>query len=161
MQVHTTRFGNIEADEASIITFTQPIPGFQEFRRFILLPGPEEGGLKWLQSTESAELAFILMDPTVVVPEYTVDVRSHDLAELSAKTLDDLDMYTFVVVPEDRTQIRTNLRAPVLLNPTKRLAKQIILDKSDYPIQYFLAKTSQTTEANEEISHARTDPPGR
>ncbi len=63
MQLDTARFGKVEVDDQSIITFTQPIIGFQEFRRFVILDGPDDGGLKWLQSTDAEDLAFILMDP--------------------------------------------------------------------------------------------------
>ena len=41
MRLETTRFGEIEIDEQSTITFTQPIIGFQEYRRFVVIPGPE------------------------------------------------------------------------------------------------------------------------
>ena len=43
MQLRTSRFGDIDVPDGSVITFTQPIIGFQEYRRFVLLPGPAEG----------------------------------------------------------------------------------------------------------------------
>lgn len=139
MQLETTRFGAMEVDEASIITFTQPIIGFQEFRRFVLMDGPPESNLLWLQSTDAGDLAFILMDPRHVVPDYAIKLGAHELTELAAASVDDLNVYTLVVVPQDKTQIRTNLKAPVLINPEQRLAKQTILDKSSYPVQFPLA----------------------
>jgi flagellar assembly factor FliW len=157
MQVDTTRFGSLEVDDEAVITFTQPILGFQEFRRFVLLDGPEDSELRWLQSTESGELAFLLLDPRTVIADYEVELNRHDLAELAVNAVDELDLYTLVVVPQDRTKVRTNLKAPILISQKHRLAKQIILDKSNYPIQYYLSQGQNDDQPSQEVSHARSD----
>ena len=158
MELSTTRFGVIEYNPDAVITMTQPIIGFQEYRRFLLLPGPPDSSLMWLQSVNSGELAFLLMDPKRAVPEYKVNLTSHDLSELAASSIEELRVCTLVVVPQDRTKIRTNLKAPIILNEAHRLGKQVVMDRSDYPIQFYLAQgqpgqgPSQT-----EASHARSD----
>lgn len=157
MQLRTTRFGELEVAETSVITFTQPIIGFQEYRRFVLLPGPADSAVTWLQSTESGELAFLLMNPRDVVPEYRVPLGQHELAELAVNTADELSIFTILVVSDDVAKIRTNLKAPVLINPKQRLGKQTVLERSDYPIQFFLAQAREAAAAREEVSHARTD----
>jgi flagellar assembly factor FliW len=158
MQLETTRFGTIEVDEQSVLTFTQPIIGFQDYRRFILLPGPEDSPLFWLQSTEVGDLAFILMNPTQVVPNYTVKIGAHELAELAASDVSDLEVYTLVVVPKNPAETRTNLKAPVLINPKQRLGKQTILDRSSYPVQFVLAQAQKDgDEPQEEVSNARSN----
>ncbi|HOJ32386.1 MAG TPA: flagellar assembly protein FliW [Candidatus Hydrogenedentes bacterium] len=155
MLLETSRFGALEVDPNTVIIFTQPILGFQEYRRFILLPGPSSF-LKWLQSTDSGDLAFILLDPKSVVPDYQVNLGEQELAELAATRVEDLDIYTLVVVPQDPSRIRTNLKAPILLNMKHRLGKQTILDNSDYPIQYYLSKSAERV-ASKGVPNARTD----
>ncbi|MCF6284572.1 MAG: flagellar assembly protein FliW [Candidatus Hydrogenedentes bacterium] len=157
MQLSTTRFGNVEVADDSVVTFTQPIIGFQEFRRFVLLPGPEDSAVVWLQSTESADLAFLLMNPKDVVPDYRAKLGQHELAELAVTSVDELDIYTILVVSDDVSKVRTNLKAPVLLNPKQRLGKQTVLERSDYPIQFFLAQARKAAASPEEVSNARTD----
>ncbi len=157
MKVETTRFGAIEIDLDAVITFTQPIIGFQTLRRFVLLPGPggsggEDSRVRWLQSTESAEAAFLLMDPRSVCPNYKVDLRPDELMELGVAGMSELDIYTLLVVPQDHTQIRTNLKAPIVINPKQRLAKQAILDRQDYPIQFFLLQESKSAEERMEAA---------
>ena len=154
MQLETTRFGTIDYDYQSVITFTQPIIGFQEFRRYIFVEGPEDSNLVWLQSTDSGELAFILMDPRYVVSDYTFKLGQHELSELAVSVEDELDVFTLVVVPQDPSQVRTNLKAPILINSKQRLAKQTILDKSSYPVQFILSQAAQSNES-EEMDHAR------
>lgn len=157
MQLHTSRFGSIDIDPNAIITFTQPILGFQEYRRFVLLPGPPGSFVKWLQSTDSGDLAFILMDPKLVVPQYNVELGQNELTELAVTRAEELDVFTLVVVPPDRTQVRTNLRAPILISPKHRLGKQTILERGDYPIQFFLMQAERVGQESLEVSHARAD----
>jgi len=157
MQLQTTRFGALDVDPDRVITFTQPILGFQDYRRFVLVSGPEGGTLNWLQSTESGELAFILMNPREVVPDYSVTLTRQDLAELAATAVGELDVYTLVVVPQDPTQIRTNLRAPIVINRKRQLAKQAIQEDSAHPIQFFLAPGKRAEGQAGEVSNARVD----
>lgn len=156
MQIKTTRFGDLEVDPNAVITFTQPIIGFQEFRRFLLMDGPCDY-LRWLQSVDSPELAFILLLPKIALPEYEVTITSGDLVELAVSSAEELEVYTLVVVPKDPAQVRTNLRAPILISPKHRLGKQVILDRSDYPIQYFLAQGGRGQGSPQETTNARTD----
>lgn len=156
MQLTTTRFGQIEIEDAQVITLTQPIIGFAEYRRFVILPGPQEGVVFWLQSTESPDLAFLIVDPRNVMPGYHVSLGPSDLAELAVNSPDEIEIYTLLVVPEDPAKVRTNLRAPILVNRKQRLGRQTILDRTDYPIQYFLAQSSEGKESRE-VSHARAD----
>lgn len=157
MQIRTSRFGILDVDPDAIITFTQPIIGFQEFRRFILLPGPPDSVITWLQSTESEDLAFILMDPRDILSDYKVHLSQHELAELAVQSVDELSIFSLVVVPQDPTKVRTNLKAPVLINKKHRLGKQTVLEKSDYPIQFFLAQARRESATPREVGHARTD----
>ena len=157
MQIETSRFGVLDADPDAIYTLTQPIIGFQEFRRFLLLPGPPDSFVTWLQSTESPGLAFLLMNPRDVVPDYKLSLGAHELSELAVQRVEELDIYTLVVVPGDPAKVRTNLKAPILLNKKHRLGKQTVLEKSDYPIQFFLAQARRQSPAGQEVGHARAD----
>lgn len=157
MRLETSRFGTIEVEADAIVTFTQPIIGFNEYRRFAIVPGPEGSIVTWLQSVDNGELAFLLMNPVGVVPDYVVQVGPSDLAELAAGSMNDLDLYTLLVVPQDQTQVRTNLKAPILINQKQRLGKQVVLERSDYPIQYFLGQARQPSEKSKEATHARSD----
>ena len=157
MRLETSRFGAIEVDAGAIITFTQPIIGFNEYRRFVIVPGPEGSFVTWLQSVDNGQLAFLLMNPQGVIADYRVELRPDDLTELAAKALADLSIYTLLVVPQDQTQIRTNLKAPILINVQQQLGKQIILERSDYPIQYFLGTARRSAEGSQEAAHARSD----
>lgn len=157
MRLTTSRFGEIEVDDSQIVTFTQPIIGFPEHRRFTVLPGPQDGLTFWLQSTEDGELAFILMNPRSTLPGYEIKLGRHEMDELAVKDLSELDIYTLVVVSADPKDVRTNLKAPILINPKSRLAKQTILEKSTYPIRHYLQRREEDTQTAEETIDARSN----
>ena len=157
MELRTSRFGVLEVDPEAIITFTQPIIGFQEYRRYVQLPGPPDSLVTWLQSTDSGDLAFLMMDPRHVVPDYAVALGAHELSELAVSRVEELEVYTLVVVPENPAEVRTNLKAPIVLNPKQRLGKQVVLERSDYPIQFFLAQAKAGAQDRQEVSNACSD----
>ena len=73
MKIQTTRFGEIDIDESKIITFTEPILGFPDSKKFVLLDNAKSL-FKWLQSTENKELAFVMIDPLQIMDNYEVSV---------------------------------------------------------------------------------------
>jgi len=155
MKVKTTRFGTLETDEKKIIHFTQPILGFSQCHRYILIEGPGEGKIWWLQSCDRPELAFIVMDPLQVVPDYEVRLDESEVEDLHLEKAEEACLLTIVVVPEDKSKIRTNLKAPIIYNPKTNLAKQVVLHESDYAVQHFL--TAAAEEARVETSDASSD----
>ena len=67
MVITTRIFGEIEIDDAKIITFESGIIGFPDLKKFTLLYDAEKtGGIKWLQSLEEPAFAMPVMDPLSV-----------------------------------------------------------------------------------------------
>ena len=82
MLVQTTRFGPVEVDESRLLEFPAGLLGFSRARRFALLQPDDRGVFFWLQSVESADVAFVVTDPCLWAPEYTVTVRREQAAEI-------------------------------------------------------------------------------
>ncbi len=156
MEVNTTRFGKLEYTEEEIVTLTSPLLGFQQYRRFLLLPAGQDATLFWLQSVDAGELAFLLMDPRAVATDYQAPIAAGDLRDLGADSPGEVSVFTTVAVPGDG-KVRTNLRAPLLYHPQRKLAKQVVLENTDYPIQYYIATAQSRKEAQDGASHAYTD----
>jgi len=155
MNVETTRFGSIEVSEDRLITFTQPILGFADCTRYTLIEGPGEGTINWLQSVDRPDIAFLVMDPLQVVPDYEVNLSENEVEDLELTDEKEAILLTLVVVPEDKMYVRTNLRAPIIYNPHRNIAKQVVLYDSDYPVQYYLR--AEVREAEKEDTDAGSD----
>ena len=59
-KIMTSRFGEIEAAEESIIQFAAGIPAFEEEREFIIIPYEEGSPYVFMQSVKTPELAFLM-----------------------------------------------------------------------------------------------------
>jgi len=138
MQVETTRFGSVEVDGDRVIAFTQPILGFADCTRYVLIDGPGKGTIYWLQSVERPDVEFLVMDPLQVVPDYEVNLPESEVKDLELADETEAVLLTLVVVPDDKTYVRTNLRAPVIYNPHRNIAKQVVLYDSTFPVKYYL-----------------------
>ena len=139
MKVQTTRFGEIDIREEHIISIPEGILGFPDSRRFVLLEHDSEGTpFKWLQSVEKPSLAFIVIDPNLMVPDYQVELDS-ETAELFGAEIagDQLVTMSIVNVPrENPIAMTVNVRAPIVVHAEKRLGRQVILPNEDYQIRH-------------------------
>jgi len=145
MQIQTSRFGALDVDERKVLTFPEGLPGFEGCRQFALIPHHSAGGDKsspfvWLQSVEDESLAFLAMEPHQAFPDYAPRVpraEMEDLALVDEKSRPRL--YSLLTVPQGDPQgITANLMAPVVVNTTARLAKQVVLNTDQYGLRHRL-----------------------
>ena len=136
MQIDTARFGQITVNDSGIITFLDGILGFGDQRRYVLLETAEYAPLKWLQSVEAGWLAFVLLEPEEFLDEYDVEIDSDSISELDLSSPEKAIVYTIVTASETPKDTTANLQAPIILNPTNQLAKQIVLHNSPYSIRH-------------------------
>ena len=137
MQIQTLRFGIMEIEPERIITFKEGVPGFDD-QQFILLTPIETAPFCWLQSVDSPEIAFVVADPTVFLPDYNPMSSDDVYAGLDIGEKDERLILVVVVIPNDIKKITANLAVPIIINVNKRLAKQEILSSGDYPLRYSL-----------------------
>ena len=126
--VQTSQFGVFEIDEAEMIHFAQGLPGFPDARRFVLLDHVREAPFHWLQSVDDAGLAFMIIDPVLVKPDYTMSLPDHAFSDLRAKDGDEFKVVVILTLPPGKPdKITANLQAPLVFNTANRFAKQMIL----------------------------------
>ncbi|MBA3014473.1 MAG: flagellar assembly protein FliW [Proteobacteria bacterium] len=131
--IQTSRFGSLEIEEDKIITMTTPFLGFAAERYFILLPHGPGSVFWWLQAVDNPDLAFVVIQPAIINPNYHPAIPSPLHTELHAHNEGDLEVLVILTIPKGQPEAMTaNLLGPVILNPTQKLAKQILLDPSLY-----------------------------
>ncbi|MCK5544239.1 MAG: flagellar assembly protein FliW [Desulfobulbaceae bacterium] len=131
--VMTSRFGEIEVDGERTITITSPFLGFPESNRFVLLPHSPSSPFMWLQSLDNPKLAFVVIQPGIINPEYNPAMNSQVREELMISGDDKLEFLIILTIPKDQPKDMTaNLLGPVVINAKKRLAKQVLLDPAKY-----------------------------
>ncbi|MGE5579867.1 MAG: flagellar assembly protein FliW [Bacillota bacterium] len=149
MKVVTKRFGTLEVDPGSILTFPEGLIGFPDCRDFVVVDYQVAGDcVRWLQSVTEPALGFVTLDPKAVFPDYDPEFCPTDLELLDSKP-DELVLLSVVTVPRDVRRMTANLQAPLVINPKKRVARQVITTSPEYTTKHYvfsaLSSLSQRT----------------
>ena len=119
------RFGRLEIPETDVLHF-EGLPGFPDTRHFALVAHDREGIFAWLVSLDDPTLAFVVSDPWQFYPDYEPSLPGTLLAQIGAKTREDVEVLVMVTVREGRPTL--NLAAPLVLCAPARRGAQWILD---------------------------------
>ena len=155
MNVHvmTTRFGAVEIDDDKIIEMPDGMIGFTE-QRFILLSPDNNDRFFWLQSVDNPELAFVVTDPTAFVPGYDVTLTpdEYDRLGLDPESAEVI-LLTVTTISRETREYTINLLGPIVVNPAKMTAKQIVLENGKYEIRYplFTSPSAEPSPKKEEV----------
>jgi len=152
VKVITSRFGVVEIDDDRIIEMPDGMIGFAE-RRFILLSPDNNGRFFWFQSVDNPDLAFVVTDPTEYVPGYAVTLTpdEYERLELDPESADVIFLAVTNISHGSRN-ITINLQGPIVVNPVKMMAKQIVLENGKYGIRHplFTAPAAEPSLKKEE-----------
>ncbi|NLV77011.1 MAG: flagellar assembly protein FliW [Tissierellia bacterium] len=139
MKLNTKNFGKIEIKEEDIIYFPDGILGFEEEKQFVIINNEDEQNpFHWLQSEQNPELAFVIINPFFVFPDYDIILPKSAQDKLKIEDKKDVVIYSIVVVPEDMEKMTTNLSGPIVINAEKKLGKQVILDDDRYTTKHYI-----------------------
>lgn len=141
MLIKTKVFGEIEIDDAKIITFGNGIIGFPDLKKFTLLYDAEKtGGIKWLQSLDEPAFAMPVMDPLYVKESYNPIVEDELLKPLGELDPEEILVLVTVTVPKDLKLMSVNLQAPLIVNAENKTGCQIIVDneKDEFPVKFMI-----------------------
>ena len=98
----------------------------------------EESAFCWLQSLEKPEIALPMIDPLNFFSTYDPVIAGNSVAKIGELKEEDLKLYTIVVVPEDITNMTTNLKAPILINIKTKKGIQVIVEDEIYELRHNL-----------------------
>ncbi len=145
MLVDTKRFGPIEVSVDQVLEFPEGLIGFPHLHRFVAinLDGPDRW-LTWFQSVEEPAVGFVTLDPKAVFPDYNPLFYPKDLAGFDSSSPDNLVVLAVVTVPRDVRKMTANLQAPLVLDPIKRLGKQVIVASTEYTTKHYVFAALQT-----------------
>ncbi len=136
MKIHTATLGVVEASPDSFLTMPEGLVGFEEHKEFALLALADYEPFRWLQSFSDPGLSFPLLDPCGVVPGYEPSLTETDRLSLGLEPSELPVIYAVASVSETGGEITLNLRAPLVINPRKRVARQVVLADSRWEVQH-------------------------
>lgn len=111
--------------------------GFPNHRRYVFVEHKKGSPFVWFQSLDDESLAFVLVDPLLVRPDYEIQISPEDrqALDLNESCAGMQPMVVVNITPGNPVQITANLLGPIVFNILKKLAKQIIVYQGEYSTQ--------------------------
>jgi flagellar assembly factor FliW len=135
MRVKTKAYGEIDADERQLVSFPGGLLGFEKFKDYILLDARQKPFF-YLQSIDVPDLAFILIDPFLFRPDYSLDVNDDSLDDIGVSRPNEVLIFAIVTVPVEGGSVTANLMGPLIINKANRLGIQTVLGDSRWRVKH-------------------------
>ncbi len=134
MKFDTTRFGNIDVEPEAIIIFRDGPLGFPDYTKFTLIDDWRDSPFRVLQSLDNPALAFEVVDPLIIDPDYHFNLSRDDLKLIQAETMENLKFYAIVMRNGGIQEATLNLQGPLIINRKRNLGHQFVLIDTGYSI---------------------------
>jgi flagellar assembly factor FliW len=133
--IETKYLGEIEISDDKIVHFESGIPGFEDEKKFILLDIADNIIFQILQSVETKELAFFVVNPYILFEDYSIKLNENIIESLDIKEENDVAVLTVMTLKEPFSNSTVNLKAPLIINLKNKRAKQYILNDDTYSMR--------------------------
>lgn len=132
MEILSTRIGNIPYNPAEVIRFEEGLFGFETLREFILVNGGEDSYFMYLISLEDPSVIFVVCDPKVFIPEYTLSIHRREVEAIGSADGTNILNLVIATVPDSVDDMTINLLGPILIHGTTLKGRQVIDQNPDY-----------------------------
>tara|TARA_Y100000768_G_scaffold387743_1_gene380097 strand:+ start:3626 stop:4189 length:564 start_codon:yes stop_codon:yes gene_type:complete len=140
VKVNTTRFGELQVNKEDIISFSEGLLGFESLSQFFIVDPGDATLILWLQSIENPETAFPIIEPKIFKPDYVAKLLPADMNSVSLDSISDAKIYSILTIPSDITKMSANLKAPIVINNAKKIARQIVLQDNKLSVKFEMYK---------------------
>lgn len=145
--VKSSRFGDLTVPADCVIEFPSGMIGFPKYTRYIMLD--HSPPFSWLQSLDSPDLAFVVVDGFEFGDQYSVKPPYNE-ADIALTEEDEYAILVIVTVRSDPRDTTANLKAPLFVNLKNKRGVQIIFDDAQLSTRFSLwVEEEEQTDAGE------------
>ncbi|MBU3098603.1 MULTISPECIES: flagellar assembly protein FliW [Clostridium] len=142
MELITKYHGVREYEAEDVIMFKKGLPGFENLKKFIILPIEKNEVFSILHSIENMNVGLVLISPFDIIKDYEFKIPDNYILELQIMKPEEVLVLTTVTLNSNIKNMTTNLKAPIIINIKEKLGEQLILDNDKYKIKEPLFKES-------------------
>jgi len=141
MKFTLPHFGSeeVEIDPDTLINFPNGLPGLESCKHFKLFHSGDSPVIFWLQSIDDTSVVLSLTDPGSLQIFYDLALTDEEKSTLRIGADDDLQVAVILARQEEsninmKNVAQANFRSPIIINVSKQIAMQKILQNSELPI---------------------------
>ena len=139
--IDTQRFGKLIIEPEEVIRIPEGILGFAEHTDYVVLEHKPGSPFCWLQSMEDPQLAFVVINPLLVVENYVQNLSATDRKHFTGIAAGRLEVCALVTIRTDPVrQMTVNMMAPLVIDIPRRVGRQVILSTAGYRIRHPLIR---------------------
>ena len=121
------------------VSLPQGLFGFSEIRGMELVFDEEELPFMWLREDKQDGLAFIVLEPGGIIPNYSVEIADADVQVLGITGHEDTMILNIVTYLPIKPENFLNLVGPIIVNRKSLVGKQcIISNHGEYSARHIL-----------------------
>ena len=111
-------------DKGAALYFASGLLGFEMNKQFELITDPELSPYQWLKGMD-ADQSFLVIPPSYVVENYSIDLADEDVALLGLENPNDAVVLNIATYHVDET-VTVNLKGPLVYNTVTKAARQVV-----------------------------------
>jgi flagellar assembly factor FliW len=116
----------------SIIRFDEGLIGLADCKHFVLAEDKLLQPFRLFEYAGSRQMSFVVLDPTVRVPDYYDQIPDRDWESIGVTRRDKRLAFVIVNIGLGAHDSTANFQAPLLINFEKMTGRQVILTDSDF-----------------------------
>jgi flagellar assembly factor FliW len=124
---------------ASNVRLPMGLLGFEQLKDYLLIADPEEEPFGRLKAKGDSSVAFVVLNPFLIVPDYQPDIPEADVKSIGLNNADDAMVLNIVTVHKTG-HATMNLKGPIVINRNTGVGKQVVIaNGADYSVQHPLS----------------------
>jgi flagellar assembly factor FliW len=138
MRIQTRTLGAVEATPESFLTLPEGLLGYEDHKEFALVAPAAYAPFRWLLSFSDPDVAFPVLEARLAAADYRPALAATDARALGAAASDALEIYVIATHDSADGRLTVNLRAPILVHPVSRIARQVVLSDGRWAVDHVL-----------------------
>jgi flagellar assembly factor FliW len=126
MKFTNRQFGELEFEQKHVVEFPDGIPGFEEYRNYLIVDDEDSQPFRWLVSLEVPDLSFAMIDPALIIDSYCSGMFNNP----------DVIVFLLVALKTPLKASTANLRSPIVIDNATRSGRQVILDDESLSVRH-------------------------
>ncbi|MBM4118586.1 hypothetical protein FJ251_12795 [bacterium] len=159
MDLRGTRFGNLEFTEQEVLELPEGLVGLPKLKRFLILDLAEQAPFRWLQSLDEPAVGFLIAEPGLFDPTYSLALDDHDLRGLAVRSATELTVFVLCTRRGAWSATTGNLLGPVVVHTETRRGRQLIVEDAGYSTHAPLHQVAKEAAGGRQFAaHAGAEP---